>query len=143
MSNSVEARVERLHLFGIVDMHFDLLMDLYDKREHKGVLEEDFWPELQAGGIGVLGAAIYVEDQYMPEMALRVGLDQVARLYAELEQSTHFALCRTHDEIDSTTGLAGNVRELMERKPTRRSPRLLLARSRAVGGRSVRPRPRR
>ncbi|TMC56623.1 MAG: membrane dipeptidase, partial [Chloroflexi bacterium] len=56
---------------------------------------------MQAGGIGVLGAAIYVEDQYMPEMALRVGLDQVARLYAELEQSTHFAVCRTHDEIVS------------------------------------------
>ena len=101
MSNSVEARVERLHMFGIVDMHFDLLMDLYDKRERKRVLEEDFWPELEAGGVGVLGAAIYVEDQYMPEMALRVGLDQVARLYAELEQSTHFALCRTHDEIVS------------------------------------------
>ena len=101
MSNSVEARVERLHLFGIVDMHFDLLMDLYDKRDRRQVLEEDFWPELEAGGVGVLGAAIYVEDQYMPEMALRVGLDQVARLYAELEQSTHFALCRTHDEIVS------------------------------------------
>ena len=99
MSNPVEARVERLHLFGIVDMHFDLLMDLYDKRERAHVLEEDFWPELEAGGIGVLGAAIYVEDQYMPEMALRVALDQVARLYAELAQSTHFALCRTRDEI--------------------------------------------
>src|SRR5438132_3224563 len=101
MSNSVEARVERLHLFGIVDMHFDLLMDLYDKRDRRQVLEEDFWPELEAGGVGVLGASIYVEDQYMPEMALRVALDQVARLYAELEQSTHFAVCRTHDEIVS------------------------------------------
>ncbi len=98
-SKAVNERLERLQRFGVVDMHFDLLMDLYDKRERTHVLDEDFWPDLQAGGVGVLGAAIYVEDQYMPEMALRVALDQVARLYAEVEHSAHFAVCRTHDEI--------------------------------------------
>jgi hypothetical protein len=40
-------------------------------------------------------------------------------------------------------GLGRNCEEMIERKPTRRSPRLLLARSRAEGDRSVRPRPRR
>ncbi len=97
--HTFDARIERLHQFGIVDMHFDLLMDLYDKRERANVLEEDFWHEMQAGGIGVLGAAIYLEDQYLPEMGLRVALDQVARLYAEVEQSARFAVCRTHNEI--------------------------------------------
>lgn len=96
---SLDDRINQLHHFGIVDMHFDLLMDLYEKRERSGVLEDDFWPELQAGGIGVLGAAIYVEGKYLPEMGLRVALDQLARLYAEVEQSTHFAICRTHDDI--------------------------------------------
>src|SRR5438045_8521782 len=95
MSNPVEARAERLHLFGIVDMHFDLLMDLYDKRERAHVLEEDFWPELEAGGIGVLGAAIYVEDQYMPEMALRVALGQVERLEDELARSARYGACHS------------------------------------------------
>ena len=27
---TIEARVERLHAHGMVDMHFDMLMDLYD-----------------------------------------------------------------------------------------------------------------
>ncbi len=93
------ARVDRLHKHGLVDMHFDMLMDLYEKRGRNNVLTADYLPGLEAGGIGVLGAAIYVEDQYLPEMGLRVALDQVARLYAELDQTDRFAICRSYDEI--------------------------------------------
>jgi len=32
---AVEARVDQLHAHGIVDMRFDMLMDLYDKRAHR------------------------------------------------------------------------------------------------------------
>ncbi len=35
----------------------------------------------------------------MPEMALRVGLDQIARLYAEVEQCERFAVCKSYSEI--------------------------------------------
>src|SRR5918911_3538082 len=91
--NAVEARVERLHAHGMVDMHFDMLMDLYDKRDRMGVLESDYLPELEQGGVGILGAAIYVEDKYLPEQALRIALDQIARLYAELDQTARFAIC--------------------------------------------------
>src|SRR6266536_2866920 len=96
---AVEARVDRLHAHGMVDMHFDMLMDLYDKRERAGVLEADYLPELEQGGVGILGAAIYIEDKYLPEQALRVPLGQVARLYAEVDQSARFAICRSHAEI--------------------------------------------
>src|SRR5213076_2211784 len=47
-----------------------------------------------------LGVAIYVEDRYLPEMGLRVALDQVARLYAEMEQTNRFAVCKTFAEIE-------------------------------------------
>jgi membrane dipeptidase len=74
-------------------------MDLYEKRNHPGALVSHYLPELEAGGIGVVGAAIYVEDRYLPEMGLRVGVDQIACLYAEVERSERFAICRTNDEI--------------------------------------------
>ena len=74
-------------------------MDLYEKRNNPGALVSHYLPELEAGGIGVVGAAIYIEDRYIPEMALRVGLDQIARLYAEVETSEHFAICRTNEQI--------------------------------------------
>ena len=42
--------------------------------------------------MGVLGVAIYIEDKYLPEMALRVALDQIARLYSEVAETQHFAI---------------------------------------------------
>ncbi|MEY2529535.1 MAG: rane dipeptidase [Verrucomicrobiota bacterium] len=80
-------------------MHFDLLMDLYEKRGRKDLLATDFVPDLEAGGISVVGVAIFLEDRYLPEMGLRVALDQIARLYAEVDGSDGFAICRSYQEI--------------------------------------------
>lgn len=95
----IEERIDRLHARGLVDLHFDLLMDLYEKRGRANVLTTEFLPEFDAGNMAVLGAAIYIEDRYLPEMALRVGLDQIARLYVEAEMSDRFAICKSHQEI--------------------------------------------
>ncbi len=92
-------RMARLHRRGLVDLHFDLLMDLYEKRGDKNVVATQFLPEFEAGHVGVLGAAIYIEDRYLPEMALRVALDQIAQLYAEVDKSHRFAICRSNSEI--------------------------------------------
>jgi membrane dipeptidase len=96
---SIEARVERLHAGGTIDMHFDLPMDLYEKRAQPNVLAAEFLPEFEAGGMGIIGAAIYIEDRYLPDRGLQVALDQIARLYTEAEQSKRCVICRTHDEI--------------------------------------------
>ena len=96
---SIEDRIARLHANGIVDLHFDMPMDLYEKRERANVLTTNYLPELEAGDIGVLGTAIYIEDRYLPEMGMRVALDQIARLYAEAEQGDRFAICKSYEEI--------------------------------------------
>jgi membrane dipeptidase len=96
---TIERRVERLHSHGVIDLHFDMPMDLYEKRNQPDVLTRHFLPEFEAGDMGVIGAAIYVEDRYMPELGLRVGLDQIARVYAEVEKSDRFAVCKTNQEI--------------------------------------------
>src|ERR1051325_122497 len=101
MNQSIEDRIDRLHTGGIIDMHFDLPMDLYEKRERRDVLRTEFLPELEAGNISVVGTAIYIEDRYLPDKGLRVSLDQVARLYAETGTSDRFAICKTYREIES------------------------------------------
>jgi membrane dipeptidase len=98
---SIEERVSRLHAGGIVDLHFDLPMDLYEKRDRENVFESDYLPELEAGNIGVVGVAIYIEDRYLPEMGLRVALDQMARLYVETRQSQRFGICKSFREIEN------------------------------------------
>ena len=95
----IEERIERLHAHGLVDLHFDLLMDLYEKRDRTSVLTTEFLPEFEAGNMAVVGAAMYIEDRYLPEMALRVALDQIARLHVEVEMSDRFSICKSHQEI--------------------------------------------
>src|SRR5437867_1448679 len=99
---SIEQRVDQLQAGGIIDMHFDLPMDLYEKRAQPNVLAAEFLPEFEAGGIGLIGTAIYIEDRYLPGRGLQVALDQIARLYTEAEQSKRCVICRTHDEISRT-----------------------------------------
>jgi membrane dipeptidase len=101
MNESLQNRIERLLACGIVDMHFDLPMDLYEKRQRKGVIEAEFLPEFEAGNISIVGAAIYIEDRYLPEAGLRVALDQIARLYAETAGSNKVAICKSFREIQA------------------------------------------
>lgn len=96
---SIQKRIDQLHSGGLVDMHFDLPLDLYEKRNHPGALVSHYLPEFEAGNIAVVGSALYVEDRYLPEMGLRVALDQVARLYAEVDETDRFAICGTGEEI--------------------------------------------
>jgi membrane dipeptidase len=89
----------------VVDLHFDLPLDLYEKRVNKhepiGVLGRDFWQQLHDGGIGLVGAAIFLDDRYLPELALRVALDQLALLHEEVAHDSRFAVCRDGTEIEA------------------------------------------
>jgi membrane dipeptidase len=98
-ANTIEERIERLHEKGVIDMHFDLPMDLYEKRAQPNVLAAQFLTEFEAGGMRIIGAAIYIEDRYLPERGLQVALDQIARLYTEAEQSKRCLICLSHDDI--------------------------------------------
>jgi membrane dipeptidase len=97
---SIEQRIDQLQVGGIIDMHFDLPMDLYEKRDRKNVLETEFLPELEAGNIGVVGVAIYIEDRYLPDAGLRVALDQIARLFVETQTCQQFAICKSYRDIE-------------------------------------------
>jgi len=96
---NLDTRLAHLHSHGIVDMHYDLLMDLYERRHRTGIIGEELWPQVTAGGIGVIAAAIYLDGKYLPEMALRVALDQVARLHEEVAHDNRFVVCRNSHDI--------------------------------------------
>jgi membrane dipeptidase len=105
---TIDSHIDYLHRHGVADMHFDLLMDLYEKRHRKGVLGEDHWPALHDGNVGVLFSAIYLEDKYLPEQALRVALGQIARLRVEVDADDRFAICTTFQQIEAARA-AGKV----------------------------------
>ena len=96
---SIQQRIDRLQAGGVIDMHFDLPMDLYEKRDHQNVLETEFLAELEAGNIGLVGVAIYIEDRYLQDAGLRVALDQIARLFVETQACRRFAICKSYWDI--------------------------------------------
>lgn len=88
----------------VVDAHLDLLKDLLyqQKMGRRKVLETDYLEDFKQGCINVVVSSIFVDDLYLPEMALRHALDQVSSFYQELEESSDsFALCRNAAEIDA------------------------------------------
>ena len=98
--NTTEEKVSRLNSGGVIGLHFDLPLILFLSRPRRNFVATDLLPEFEAGDIGVLGVALYVEDQYVPDQSLRVALDQVALLKAELEVTPQLALCKTFAEVE-------------------------------------------
>ncbi|MBK8799099.1 MAG: hypothetical protein IPM07_23595 [Anaerolineales bacterium] len=61
MAISLDARIHRMHTPGLIDMHFDLPLDLYDRRGQQGLLRDEFAPELRVGGVSLVGAALLLK----------------------------------------------------------------------------------
>jgi len=85
----------------VVDAHSDLLSDVFNRRAvgEKSVLESVWLPAMREGGIDLRVVAIFSAAQFVPELALRRALGQVAALLAELEESRGARLCTTYSEI--------------------------------------------
>jgi membrane dipeptidase len=85
----------------VVDAHSDILSDILGRRAagQTEILNAAWLPAMDAGGIDVRVLALYSSPEFLPEMALRRALDEIAVLYAELDGSPRAALCTTHAEI--------------------------------------------
>ena len=85
----------------IVDAHYDLLLDVWRLRRQgeTRVVQRFYLDDLRAAGVDVLVCSLFIPDDYIPEMALRVALTQIGNLHAEMRESPGlFALCRTAGE---------------------------------------------
>jgi len=73
----------------VIDGHFDLLMDVQIQREkgRRKVIETDYYPRFVKGGLNVIIASLFVDNQFLPEMALRKALSQISALYEEVKES--------------------------------------------------------
>ncbi len=85
----------------IVDAHSDMLSDFYGRHAagETGMLEKKWLPEMRQGGINLRVVAMFSGPQYVPEMALRRALGQIAILIAELERAPEVQLCRNYADI--------------------------------------------
>jgi len=96
----LDPHIARLHRGGVIDMHFDLPLDLFWHRDRQNMIAEKFLAEFEAGDVALLGVAIYVEDQHLGPDALRVALDQVALVKAEIDSNPRLMFCRSFADIE-------------------------------------------
>ncbi|NLZ52065.1 MAG: membrane dipeptidase [Thermoanaerobacteraceae bacterium] len=90
MQKKIQERIKNIHKnFTIVDAHLDLLFDIERKRRRgqNKVIETEYLPKLKDGGINIIVSSIYIDGDFLPELALRKALDQISALYSELDES--------------------------------------------------------
>lgn len=85
----------------VVDAHSDILLDIHPRRTlgERAVLENHWIPKMKKGGIDIRVAAIYSDYQITPELALRRGLDLIASLKEEIDESPNAVLCTSYNDI--------------------------------------------
>jgi membrane dipeptidase len=85
----------------LVDAHSDLLIDVTKKRTlgAKSVIERDWVPGMRQAGVGVRLAAVYVDQGFLPHMALKNALAAVAALHSEVDESPSVQLCTSYTDI--------------------------------------------
>ncbi|MDR3354091.1 MAG: dipeptidase [Synergistaceae bacterium] len=94
-----------------MDAHFDLALDLNDRREQgkRRVYEELHDGPIRAGGWNCVVSSLFIHSFNLPEMALRKALDQISSLYGEHDESPElFSLCTTVGEVEDAN-LAGKT----------------------------------
>jgi len=102
--DEIKERIKTIHRdFIIADAHMDLLFDV-EKRRKKGqkkVIETEHLPEFVQGGVNIVVSSIYIEDEFLPEMALRKALDQISAFFCELDESADkIMLLKSRSDID-------------------------------------------
>ena len=78
-----EALEQAQYLHGrypVADGHFDLPLELYyrRKRGERRILQNRYCPEWKRAGVNLVIAAVFLEDEVLPELALRRTLEQIA-----------------------------------------------------------------
>lgn len=88
----------------VMDAHFDLAMDMDDRREQgaRRVYTDRHDETIRAGGWKCLVSSLFIHSWQLPEMALRKALDQISALMAEAEeQGDRIAICASMKEVDA------------------------------------------
>src|SRR6056297_2779596 len=87
-----------------VDIHYDLMMFVEEQRRkgRKNVIKEDHIPGFREGNFRFIVSSLYIDDIFLPEMALRKCLDQISGLYQEIrEGGNELKLCKTYADVEA------------------------------------------
>ena len=85
----IKSTADELHANSIVvDAHHDILLDVYKMRQQgiTGRINSHWGPMLRKGGVDVQFFPVYVDSEFLPEMALRLTLQMTEDFLSDLEE---------------------------------------------------------
>ncbi|SKC86139.1 dipeptidase [Maledivibacter halophilus] len=95
--------LEILNRAFVVDMHMDIGIEL-EKQRKKGythVLNNDYLEEFKAGGVNLVIAAIFIENEDLPHKGLHLALRQVSAILKDIEEcKENFIFCKDINDIN-------------------------------------------
>jgi len=95
-------KAKKLHKENIViDAHLDLGAIIFERkrRGEKNIIKNLFLENFKIAGFNFIVAAIYIDDVYLPGLALRVALDQIVELTEEIIDSEDLMIVTSKDDM--------------------------------------------
>jgi membrane dipeptidase len=102
MATSSDALVTKPNPFTIVDLHHDIAEDVISRRQNgeKEIFRRVWIPRLKQGGVKIQVFPIFLDSDYLPEMALRREIAMIHYLLEEIDANAdEMMLTRSYEDI--------------------------------------------
>ncbi len=86
----------------VVDTHLDLAGEIYNRylAGEKEVIKNRYLDNFKKGGFNIVVSSLYIDDIFLPEMALRVALGQISALMEDVETCNgEVVLIKTREQL--------------------------------------------
>lgn len=87
----------------VVDTHLDLAGEVYNRylAGETKVIKNRYLENFKKGGFNVIVSSLYIDSMFLPEMALRIALDQISSLMEDIEACDgEVVLVKTKEELN-------------------------------------------
>ena len=87
----------------VVDTHLDLAGEIYNRNRagEKQIIKNYYLENFKKGGFNLIISSLYMDDLFLPEMALRVALGQIRALIDDIEDCDgEVILVKTKEDLN-------------------------------------------
>ncbi|MCK5763335.1 MAG: membrane dipeptidase [Clostridiales bacterium] len=119
----MDSKIKKFHEENIlVDSHLDLggIICKYRKTGEEKILNKYFLDDFKKSSFNLIIAAIFVESEFLPDMALKMAIRQIEGIYEDvLECSENFFVVKNNNDLEKikTTGKIGILISLEGAEP--------------------------
>ncbi|MEA3424544.1 MAG: membrane dipeptidase [Bacillota bacterium] len=123
----MDSKIKKLHEENIlVDSHLDLgaIINKYRKNGETKILNKYFLDDFKSASFNLIIAAIFIESEFLPDMALKMALRQIEAIYEDVSEcSENFFIVKDEDDLEKieTTGKIGILMSLEGAEPIGRN----------------------